>query len=282
VSNYLNLPIARGEALLGSLWLGEKEDDRRFTEADEAAMKALSAHAAVALHHLHLLGQQRALVSRLIEAQEEEHRRVAYELHDGLTQYVMAAHAHLEAFRPAHESGKQEKATLELNQGLQYLKEAVVESRRLVNGLRPLALDDLGLARALEQLLAEEKSRAGWTQADLEENIQERRFHRALETAVYRVAQEALTNARKHADATRAHVRLLVEVDPQTGAPCLSLEVRDWGRGIAPEQGSGGHGHLGLQSMRERVTRIGGNYTVWTAPGEGTTVCAVFPVRDTP
>ena len=109
MDSFLGVPIRHGDTVLGSLYLTNKEGGGEFTEADEIAVQAIGAHAAVAIHHLHLLARQRALVSGLIAAQEEERRAVAYDLHDGLTQYIMASHAHLEAFRHAHETGKKKK-----------------------------------------------------------------------------------------------------------------------------------------------------------------------------
>jgi signal transduction histidine kinase len=280
MGSFLGVPIRRGETVLGSLYLTNKEGGGSFTEADEVAVQALGAHAAVAIHNLHLLARQRALVSGLIAAQEEERRAVAYDLHDGLTQFVMASHAHLEAFRRAQETGKPEKAARELDHGLRYLKDAVVESRRLVNGLRSLALDDLGLAGALEQLLLEEKARAGWQEAYLLHNITGRRYLKALETTIYRVAQEALTNARKHARTAR--VRLLLLADQEEGSGCrqLTLEVRDWGVGFVPEQHTGDYAHVGLHSMIERVSLIGGLPQLESEPGQGTVLRAVFPALE--
>jgi signal transduction histidine kinase len=280
MSSFLGVPIRRGDTTVGSLYLTNKIGGGAFTEEDEAAVQALGAYAAVAIHNLFLLARQRALVSGLIQAQEEERRAVAYDLHDGLTQYVMAAHAHLESFRRAHEAGKKERAERELDQGMRYLKEAVVESRRLVNGLRSLALDDLGLAGALEQLINDEKKRAQWDDAEFIHNIAGHRFDKALETAVYRVAQEALTNARKHARAARVRLMLVAGTDEQTGHPQLTLEVRDWGCGFVPEEKVGNYSHVGLQSMVERVHLIGGSYTLRSAPGQGTRVKALFPALE--
>lgn len=278
MDSFLGVPIRRGDTVLGSLYLTCKEGGGAFTEADEIAVQALSAHAAVAIHNLHLLARQRALISGLIAAQEEERRAVAYDLHDGLTQYVMASHAHLEAFRRAHEAGKRERADRELDQGMRYLKEAVVESRRLVNGLRSLALDDLGLAGALEQLVTEEKNRAGWDEAEFLHNVAGRRYFKELETTAYRVAQEALTNARKHARARRVRLTLIAEGSEHSASARLVLEVRDWGAGFVPEYRAADYSHVGIQGMVERVTLVGGQYLLKSAPGEGTIVRAVFPV----
>lgn len=279
MDSFLGVPIRRGETVLGSLYLTNKVDGGSFSEADELAVLALGSHAAVAIHNLQMLTRQRALVSGLIRAQEEERRAVAYDLHDGLTQFVMASHAHLESFRRAHATGNDQKAERELEQGLRYLKEAVVESRRLVNGLRSLALDDLGLAGALEQLVAEEKARAQWSDAEFIHNIAERRYDRGLESTAYRVIQEALTNIRKHANAKQVRVVLLEEPD-DTDRPVLSIEVRDWGMGFVPEETARQEAHVGLQGMSERVYLMNGTFEVASVRGEGTSIRAVFPVLE--
>ena len=278
--SFLGVPIRRGDQVLGSLYVTEKVGSLAFTEADEDGVQAVGSHAAVAIHNLQMLSRQKAMVSGLIMAQEEERRALAYDLHDGLTQFVMASHAHLETFRRALTNGDSGKATRELDTGLGYLKEAVIESRRLVNGLRSLALDDLGLAGALEQLLQEEKNRADWNDADLIHNIAGRRFDKALETAVYRVVQEAVTNARKHAAAQRVRVVLLLGPDPQRDGDQLTLEVRDWGSGFVPEQKVGDYNHLGLHGMVERVSLMGGVYDLESYIGEGTRIRATFPVME--
>jgi signal transduction histidine kinase len=178
----------------------------------------------------------------------------------------------LEAFQRAHAADNEEKAVRELDQGLKYLKEAVLESRRLVSGLRSLALDDLGLAGALEQLLAEEKHRAHWSSADMIHNVADTRFDRAMETAVYRVAQEALTNVRKHAEADRVRLSVLAE------GQHLHLEVRDWGKGFNPDEFARDYSHVGLQGMTERATLMGGRIELKSTLGEGTSIRARFPV----
>ena len=281
MTSFLGVPIRRGSTVLGSLYLADKLDGKSFTTEDELAVQAIGAYAAVAIHNLHMLTRQRALVSGLIAAQEEERRAVAYDLHDGLTQFVMASHAHMESFKRAHYAGNNpEKAEREINQALKYLKEAVIESRRMVNGLRSLALDDLGLAGALEQMLSEEKNRAGWEAADLIHNISDRRFDPTLETAVYRVVQEAVTNVRKHAESPRVRVSLILSLDESLAMHNLLVEIRDWGGGFLPEQKVEDYAHFGLHGMSERVQLLGGEYRLNSSPGSGTTVRARFPVPD--
>lgn len=276
--SFLGIPIRHDNATLGSIYLTEREGGGDFTIEDEMAVEALAAYAAVAIHNLRTLQREKALVKGLINAQEEERRAVAYDLHDGLTQFVMAAHAHLDSARRARNKGNIERADREEELGLRYLKEATLESRRLVNGLRSLTLDDLGLAGALEQIIAEEKDRAGWSSAEFHHNIPAKRFDKALETTVFRVAQEALTNARKHANTDKVHVSLVEANLPQFGSEHLHLMVSDWGQGFHPEQKIGDYTRVGLQGMFERVRLMGGVYELHSAPGEGTTLSAIFPL----
>jgi signal transduction histidine kinase len=242
------------------------------------AVSALIAQRQRAQQSQEQLTQQQTFVSSLLTAQENERRALAYDLHDGLTQYIIASHSHLETFQDVQKEGDGETAAGELEQGLRYLKEAVVEARRLINGLRSLALDDLGLVGALDQLLAEEKQRAQWGQADFVQNVGERRFDTTLETTVFRVAQEALTNARKHAQTSRVQVRLMATKDEAANLENLQLEVEDWGRGFAPEQQVRDYSHLGLQGMRERVHLLGGRYEMESTPGKGVLIRAVFSI----
>jgi signal transduction histidine kinase len=243
------------------------------------AVFALMARRERALYTQVLLARQHALVNGLLNAQEEERRTLAYDLHDGLTQLIMASHSHLETFQAAHQEGDKETANTELEQGLHYLQEAVVESRRLINGLRSLALDDLGLVGALEQLMAEEKVHANWQQANLIQNVGERRFDSTLETTVFRVAQEALTNARKHANTSKIELRLHVNAGDQPTTEHLTLEVQDWGCGFVPEQKTKDYRHFGLAGMMERVHLLGGNYWLESTPGKGTLIRAIIPLH---
>ncbi|MEP6757481.1 MAG: sensor histidine kinase [Chthonomonadales bacterium] len=241
-------------------------------------VQSLSGFLSLAVHNLQMMSQQRRLVRAVMAAQEEERRRIAYDLHDGVAQYVLASHAHMQSFKYANESGNTTGASVELEHGLNCLKKAIVESRRLINGQRSLALDDIGLGGALQQLLNDEKGRSGWDEAILIDNTTVKDFDRVLATTVFRIAQEALTNIRKHANTTRVRVMLLESDDAQVGGKSIVLEVRDWGRGFRPENVTLSNDHVGLQSMQERVGLLGGNLAINSVDGEGTSVRAILPL----
>ncbi len=213
------------------------------------------------------------LMGRILLAQEEERRRVAYEVHDGLTQVVIAVHQRLQIFAEDYPPGDA-KGREELEELVGLVRRTVAEARRVISDLRPTTLDDFGLATAV-RLQVEELRAAGY-EAGYEETLGEGRLPATLETALFRVAQEALTNARKHAQTERVRVTL-GRGDDGT----IRLEVRDWGRGFEPTEARRGGGpgeRVGLSSMRERITLLGGDLTVRSEPGEGTSVVAEVPL----
>jgi signal transduction histidine kinase len=212
------------------------------------------------------------LVRRLQVAQEEERRRVAYEIHDGLAQVATSAHQHLQTFADYHSPDSlTEREALERT--VELVQRTVREARRLIAGLRPTVLDDFGLAQAL-RLEVEALRAEGW-QVTYDEDVGDTRLPSQIETALFRVAQEALTNIRKHAG--RAPVS--VSLDKQEDS--VRLEVRDWGRGFgaatAQERPRPGE-RVGLLSMQERVALLGGRCAVKSQPGHGTQVIAEVPL----
>jgi signal transduction histidine kinase len=156
---------------------------------------------------------------------------------------------------------------------LESLRELVVDTlrnvRRLAVELRPSALDDFGLVPALERLVDGFSERTGIA-VDLAETLGEERLPRDVETAFYRIVQEALTNVARHAGATRADVVLR---RTPSGA---SLVVEDDGSGFEP--GSASSSSLGLVGMRERVGLLDGRFTLVSAPGSGTTIRVEVPL----
>jgi PAS domain S-box-containing protein len=214
------------------------------------------------------------LVGKLVTAQEHERRRVAYEVHDGLAQVAAAAYQHLQNFA-ADNPPATARAQEELDLALEMLQQTVGEARNVVADLRPTVLDDFGLSTAL-RLQVERLSEEG-LRASYEETLGGERLPEAVETALFRVAQEALTNVRKHARADRVHVAL------ERRGQALRLQVRDWGRGFVPDGVTGGADpgeKVGLSSMRERIALLRGRFEIHSEPGAGTVVEAEVPLQD--
>jgi PAS domain S-box-containing protein len=273
------VPLLADGRTLGVMSLVSAESGRRYTAEDLALAEELGRRIGLAIDHSRLHQELAArteelegLVGRLLSAQEEERRRVAYELHDGLAQVLAANHQRLQAYARRHRP-RTERGRAELDAVLDLAQRSVRETRRVVAGLRPTVLDDFGLVTALRQevdALREE----GW-QVTLEENLGATRLGAPVETALYRIAQEALTNVRKHARSIRAQISLLREEG------MLRLIVQDWGQGFDPavHRSPGGPGErVGMASMQERVGIIGGRLQVESAPGRGTRLSAEVPL----
>jgi PAS domain S-box-containing protein len=221
----------------------------------------------------HAADELRRLTTRLLGVQEEERRQVAYDIHDGLGQLITASSMHLETFCANRETGQQAVLDEELAKTRRCLQDAVVEMRRMVSHLGPLLLEDLGLVEASRKLLSDLAERVGW-ETEFESHLDDDRLHPTAETAVYRIVQEALSNAAKHAAAPK--VRLTFERD---GGDMIVV-VRDWGRGFqvsATPHVEGGHS-VGLLGMRERAGLIGGSVTIESELREGTTVTIRVPL----
>ena len=273
----LFVPIKRDDDVLGYLYLINLADQPPFTEMEEAAVVALADYAALAIHFQQMLADQSAVTHRFINTLEDERRSVAYDLHDGLTQYVMASQAFLDSHVALYGETTHEPLPETLIRAKRYLHDAVVEARRMVNGLRSLALDDLGLIGALSQLIFEEERHAGWDESDFQYDLPDERLDNDVETAIYRVTQEALTNARKHSETPRVQVILMMHRNEPSGNDTIKLVIRDWGIGFNPVDRQDQQRHVGLQSMGERVRLMKGEYKLKSAPGEGTLIEAYFP-----
>jgi signal transduction histidine kinase len=207
------------------------------------------------------------LMEKVVIAQEEERRRVAYDLHDGVAQLIVSAKQHLDTCADLWPASR-EQATRELSVAISRLELAIAETRRVLLALRPPAIDDGGLVTAARDSLEQEAREARW-KVGFAENLGGARLPAAVETAAFRILQEALTNARKHARAARVDVELRRE------AGWLVLDVRDSGGGLPAEGGGRG---LGLSSMSERARLLGGTCVISREPAGGTLVRARLPL----
>lgn len=208
------------------------------------------------------------LVRQLLTAQEEERRRVAHDIHDGLAQTAAAAYQALQVFarrRQPRDSGHGQ----ELEEALELVRQTVGEARQVISNLRPTVLDDFGLAAAVR--LQVETLRSEGLDVGYEETLGNGRLPPEVETTLFRVAQEALTNVRKHARTSRARVSL------EHLGGTVRLLVRDEGSGFRPEEATNGAGpgeKVGLSGMRERIALLGGRFEIQTGPQAGTSVLA--------
>jgi PAS domain S-box-containing protein len=272
----LNLPLLVRGRLIGVLeaYGPEALMERQYEET----LISLANQGASALENARLYAELaerenrlQDLIRKLITAQEEERRKVSYEVHDGLAQTAAGAHQLLQAFARQHPPDS-EKGRKDLTRALQLVQQTVGEARYVIADLRPTALDDFGLAAAVR--LQVEKISSEGSQVDYEEALGDERLPPQVETALFRVAQEALTNVHKHAPSARVRISLRRLNDS------VRLQVRDWGPGFNPEKITDGGGpgeRLGLSSMRERVALLGGHLEVRSKPGEGTEVVAEIP-----
>jgi signal transduction histidine kinase len=210
------------------------------------------------------------LMEKVVLAQDEERRRLAYDLHDGVAQIIVSAKQHLDTCADLWPTAR-EQAARELTVGIERLGQAIDETRRVLLALRPAAIDDGGLAAAARRSLEQMAQEAGWN-VGFAENLGDAQLPAAVETAAFRILQEALTNARKHAGASRVDVELRRQAD------WLVLAVRDSGGGLPAGEVAGGRG-FGLSSMRERAWLLGGTCAVQSEPTGGTLVWARLPLK---
>jgi len=194
----------------------------------------------------------------------EERQRLGRELHDSVTQALYSVTLYAQAAHMAMSAGKQDEAMENLEELRNMARDAMVDMRMLVFELHPPRLEQEGLAAALQARLGSVETRAG-LQTEIHVQGEERRLPLSVEEELYWIAQEALNNVVKHAQAKKVTVHLRFDEKD------VCLEVRDDGVGFDPAKARHGGG-LGLRSMEERAARVGGKLTVKSRPEEGTYV----------
>jgi len=262
--SFLGVPVMTRGVAFGNLYLAEKQPAGSFTEEDEEIATILAAQAAVAIENAGSV--QRDALRRAVQAQEGERRRLARELHDETGQALTSILLGLSAVERAESAEAAHAAAGELRK---LVVETLQDVRRLAVELRPSALDDFGLAPALRRL-GQTVREAGKLDVQVEARLGEERLPADVETALYRIVQEALTNVVKHAGAD--HVSIVVTRKPES----VVVMIEDDGRGFDLAQSSGDR--LGLLGMRERVQLLDGSLVVEAAPGSGTTLIVELPL----
>jgi two-component system, NarL family, sensor histidine kinase DevS len=261
----LYVPLLAREHPIGVLVAHDKIGrDQRFTSSDLRLAEQFAVRASIAVDLSRRVA--RDALRRVVAGQEVERRRLARELHDETGQALTSILLGLRAVDDADNSEGMKSALADLRE---LVVTTLQDVRRLAVQLRPKALDDFGLVAALERLVQTFSESSG-IRVDLEARLGDHRLPTEVETTMYRIVQEALTNVVKHAEATRVSI-LLVRRDAM-----LTAVMEDDGRGF--DAASVKSDSLGLEGMRERVTLHDGRLTLETAPGSGTTLRVEVPL----
>jgi signal transduction histidine kinase len=239
--------------------------DPRFTDDDVRIAEIFAGRAAVAVE----LSQRvaRDALQRVVSAQELERRRLARELHDETGQALTSILLSLSALEEVHDERELHAAVGEVRE---LVRSTLQDVRQLAVELRPKVLDDFGLVAALERLTQSFGEQTGISVHFQQLLPTARRLPPEVETALYRIVQESLTNIVKHARATSVSVVLTRKDDS------VSVVVEDDGVGFEPARER--DGGIGLAGMRERVALLGGRLAIESRPGAGTTFVAEVPL----
>jgi len=280
-ASLLSVPLLTGERAVGVINAIKTVRGTRFTAINLEFLSILAKQAAITTENTYLfksVAKQRQelemLLNKAIQSQENERKRVAVEIHDGIGQQIIAALYRVQAFAFLLSQSKLIDARIEADEIRRLLEGTVKELRRVLAGLRPNSLDELGLVSVLREE-AERFSQETNTVCRFNTQGSSLRLTSGQEAAIYRVAQEALANIRKHAHATEASI----EIRFKSGE--VSVVVSDNGKGFQLDQANSSVpiGHMGLLGMKERAEMLGGNLSIISKPGNGTMVVLTIPIK---
>ena len=274
-------PIRSKGKLIGILTVGKKQSDAPYSDEEVDLLITIANEAAVAIENARMLDslkneqlRVRQLLTQAVRTQEEERKRISVDLHDSVAQWLVAASYRAQTCNELLSGHDNDEAQGELAEMESTITKSLKELRRVVTGLRPPALDELGLSHALRQSLEDLKTNG--VDCQFSEVGTPVRLPSSMEIAIYRVVQETLTNVRRHADATKVNLRLQFQADE------LLVEIRDNGRGFNLSQtldSAISVGHMGLLGMRQRAEALGGDITIKTGEGTGTTIILSLPIQ---
>jgi signal transduction histidine kinase len=262
VGKLLEFPMVVKGASVGLLIVSTRFVGESFSPSETRLLEDLASRAAVAVQEALLNQELQASKEAIVLAREEERKRIRRDLHDGLGVTLASLSMNLQVSKNLISQNPARAETM-IAASAQNVQEAITDIRRLVYGLRPPALDDLGLEGALRQQIGQMLEVIPKIEIEPLESLPA-----AVEVAVFRITSEALNNIAKHARAK--HITLKLHRD-ETG---LLLEIQDDGIGISSTRASG----VGLHSMRERATELGGHFEITSE--NGTRVLAWLPLRE--
>ncbi|MBN1908561.1 MAG: PAS domain-containing protein [Pirellulales bacterium] len=216
------------------------------------------------------LRREQKVLRGLIDLQERERRFFAYEIHDGLAQQLAGAQMRFQSLVQLGADMPPEGQRT-FDEAMSLLSEGIGEARRLISGLRPPILDESGIVAAVDFLIHEAQSRER-SEIEFFHHVRTERLPALLETAVFRIVQESLANACRHARSDRIRVGLKTDKDQ------IHVDIHDWGVGFDPNAVP--IDRFGLRGIRERVRLLGGVFSLDTAPGRGTHLSVDLPLDD--
>jgi signal transduction histidine kinase len=263
MASFLGVPIVSRSGILGAFYLTDKEDAPHFSAEDQRLIEMLAAHAAIAIENARLYERSRELSAI------EERNRLARDLHDSVVQKLFGIGLAAQSAAALLEHRAPDEARVEVDRLRELAADAVGELRALVFQLRPAAIESEGLAAALAKHV-EVLRRVHHLPIALDVGGSAR-VRPGVDEEVFRIAQEALHNALRHAGAGRLEVSLR-EADGE-----VALRIHDDGVGFDPDDPSGRSRSLGLTSMEERAAALGGRLDIASRPGAGTTITLEVP-----
>lgn len=290
---FLGVPVGHSGRRYGNLYVTERTDGEPFDDEDEALVVAFAAFAVGAIESAHLVQAERAhaeavadlaaateraaskreMLGEILNAQEAERARVSRDLHDDVGQALTSVLLGLRLLESslADDEVALDAARRRTDDVRTLVADALRRTRQLAFDLRPTVLDDVGLLPALERLSQEMTARGDTTVAVAAHGFAADRLPPEIETVVYRVVQEALTNISRHASAATASVTVIV-ADGR-----VRVLVEDDGVGFETNA-TPMRGHLGLKGMAERADLAGGTVELASTPGSGTTLLLEVPL----
>ena len=275
LASVIAVPIVSGDQSFGTLVLFSLEEVQSFSDRDIAILTGIGRQTGIAIENARLYQNMRFYARQITQVQEDERRRIARELHDETIQMLIVVSRRLEVLSTLPD-GLPESAALHLESLQDLIGDTLKGIRRFIQDLRPSTLDHLGLVASLEGLANDLTEKDGIA-TELEVNGEPQRLLPEEELILFRIAQEALSNVRRHSKASRAKIRVGFHPDS------LRVVVEDSGQGFnAPERIGDlvSSGKLGLLGMHERARLLDGTLQVHSeAGGGGTTIIADVPIQ---
>jgi signal transduction histidine kinase len=263
-SEIVRFPLVYQGETIGQLAVGQRAPGEAIAASDRTLLSTVASQAAAAVHMAWLTTDLQRSRERLVTTREEERRRLRRDLHDGLGPALATLSLQAEAARDLMRANPDRSEAL-MDEVVAGTQEAIVNIRQVVYGLRPPALDDLGLISALQEQAAQYR---GHVRIMLDVPEQLPTLPAAVEVAIYRIVQEALTNVVRHARATTCTVSLTI-------TDHVALRIADDGQGISTANRAG----VGLNSMHERAAELGGECRIESGQAIGTNIFINLPIR---